>query len=316
MRDVSVVIPARNAATTLAETLRSILVAPEVGEVIVVDDGSTDQTATIARSIKDPRIRVILGPQSGIAAALNVGFAAVKLPFVARCDADDLYPPDRLEWQRDWLLKNPAFIGVSGGFATMFPDGAHAADLACTGDARDVTDLLLNGETATHLCAWLLRSDAIAKCGGARTWFVSAEDVDLQFRLAEIGHVWHVPKIAYFYRLHDASITHRSDFSMISFFDKQARYFAKERRSIGKDRLELGHPPKPPSDSVTSRSKTSALDHATGQVIGAAWKEFEENVRGDAYLRLRATLLQRPLSRTLWWHVLILNAKHIKRSIF
>jgi hypothetical protein len=198
----------------------------------------------------------------------------------------------------------------------MFPDGTHATDLACTGEAREVTEQLLRGDPVTTLCSWLIRTSTIREVGGARTWFTSAEDLDLQFRLAEIGRVWHVPQVAYLYRLHDASITHRLGSASIAFFDEQAREFAKERRNSGKDRLELGHPPAPPSVAVTSGSKASALDEATGQVIGAAWQEFEMNQRGDAYLRLRATLRRHPFSRTLWWHMLILNAKHIKRSIF
>lgn len=316
MKDISIVIPARNAAATLGETLRSVLDAPEVGEVIVVNDGSTDDTAGIAGRVGDPRIRVIPGPQSGVAAALNTGLAAVTLPLVARCDADDLYPPGRLAWQRKWLAAHPGFVAVSGGFATMFPDGTRAGDLACSGTAREVTDQLLRGEPVTHLCAWLMRAEALARVGGARVWFASAEDVDLQFRLAEVGRVWHVPRMAYLYRLHDASITHRSNSAAVSFFDQQARRFAMERRTNGQDPLKMGCPPAPPDLDTPSKGRKSAKEHAIGHAIGAAWKEFEAGSRGDAYRRLHTILLEKPFSGTLWRHVLVLNAKHLKRSLF
>ncbi|TQE98477.1 MAG: glycosyltransferase family 2 protein [Spiribacter salinus] len=316
MSDISIVIPARNAAATLADALRSVLVAAEVAEVIVVDDGSTDGTARIAEQIHDPRIRVIPGPRSGIAAALNAGLAAVTQPFVARCDADDLYPPDRLTWQRAWLDTQPGFIAVSGGFATMFSDGTHAADLACAGEAREVTQQLLHGKPVTHLCSWLIRTEAVTRMGGARVWFISAEDLDLQFRLAEIGRIWHVPQVAYFYRLNDGSITNSSSRAFIAFFDEQARRFAAERRADGKDSLQLGHPPATPSPVKTSDEISTAADKAIGHIVSAAWNEFQAGRKGFAYRRLHSVLRKRPFSLTLWRHVLILNVKHLKRLIF
>jgi glycosyltransferase involved in cell wall biosynthesis len=313
---VSVVIPARNAEATLAETLRSVLIEPEVNEVIIVDDGSTDDTAEIAHQLQDPRIQVTLGPQSGIPDALNAGFALVKSPFVARCDADDLYKRGRLSWQLAWLTSHPDFIAVSGGFTTTFPDGTPAADLACTGESRDVTEQLQNGEPISHFCSWLIRTSAIRKVSGARPWFISAQDLDLQFRLAEVGRIWHVPQVAYLYRLHDTSITHYSKSALITFFNEQAREFAKERRRTGKDPLQLGCPPELPSATIISELKTSALSQAISHLVGAAWEEYEMNNRGDAYQRLRAALRRYPFSRTLWWHMLILTAKHFKRFVF
>ena len=316
MSDISIIIPARNAAATLAETLRSVLDSPEIGEIVLVDDGSTDDTAHVAERIGDDRVRVIPGPQSGIAAALNAGIAAVTRPFVARCDADDLYPKDRLAWQRMWLETHPDFIAVSGGFATMFQDGTHATDLACEGEARDVTQDLLHGNSVTHLCAWLIRTDAIIATGGARDWFTSAEDVDLQFRLAEIGRVWHVPRVSLFYRLHEASITHSLDTSLVSFFDASARRFAVERRTHGKDSLQLDRPPPLPQPARGASRSSNATDQAINHVISAAWREFHAGGKGQAYRRLHSVLRKHLFSPTLWRHVLILNIKHVQRSIF
>lgn len=315
MSDISVVIPARNAAATLAETLRSVLVAPEVGEVIVIDDGSEDATAALAQGIADPRLRVIAGPAAGIAAALNTGFSAATGAFLARCDADDLFAPGRLARQRAWLDANPAFVAVSGGFATLFPDGTRAADLACEGDARDVTDLLLDGETVTSLCTWLIRADALRRVGGVRTWFRTAEDIDLQFRLAELGRVWHVPEVTYFYRLHGASITHCSSSDETRFFLDQACAFARERRAHGEDRLERGCPPVPPLHGEAPRQPLDPVAQALGHSVGAAWKEFEGGKRGSAARRLHGLLLHMPFSIPLWRHVLTLNAKYVFRGL-
>jgi hypothetical protein len=140
--------------------------------------------------------------------------------------------------------------------------------------------------------------------------------VDLQFRLAEIGRIWHVPRVAYYYRLNDGSITNRSSRAFIAFFDEQARRFAAERRTHGNDSLQLGHPPTAPSPVKPSDEVSTAADKAIGHIIGAAWKEFQAGRKGLAYRRLHSILRKRPFSLTLWRHVLVLNIKHVKRSIF
>lgn len=99
LQDISVVVPARNAVATLAETLRSILAQDRLAEIIVVDDGSTDGTAGVAAGTGDRRIRVIPGPRTGIADALNAGLFAATGRYVARCDADDIFLPGRLHRQ-------------------------------------------------------------------------------------------------------------------------------------------------------------------------------------------------------------------------
>src|SRR5689334_7451045 len=108
MQLVSVVMPMRNAQRFVVESLRSLLAQAGQGEtfeldVVVVDDGSTDRSADVVRALNDPRVRIVPGPQRGISAAFNAGLAAARGQILARCDADDLYPPDRLDWQVRWL---------------------------------------------------------------------------------------------------------------------------------------------------------------------------------------------------------------------
>src|SRR2546423_15218001 len=108
MMRISVLIPCRNAERYIRATLDSVLAQKDVGlEIVVIDDGSTDRSMDVVREVKDPRIRIIPGPQRGISAAFNAGLVAARGEIVARCDADDLYPPDRLAWQVKFLADHP-----------------------------------------------------------------------------------------------------------------------------------------------------------------------------------------------------------------
>ena len=130
MTYISVVMPARNAERTIAASVRSVLAHPEVGELIVVDDGSSDQTAAVAARLDDGRVRVVSGLAQGISAAMNTGVAASKYTLIARCDADDLLNKERFLFQLPWIIEQPDYVGISGGFQTMTAKGGWIADLA------------------------------------------------------------------------------------------------------------------------------------------------------------------------------------------
>ncbi len=107
MTGYSVVIPAWNAAATLAETIGSVLAqgwAP--AEVIVVDDGSTDATAEVAAGF-GAAVRLIRQDNRGVGVATNTGLAACGQPLVALVDSDDLWLPDKAARQRDHLARLP-----------------------------------------------------------------------------------------------------------------------------------------------------------------------------------------------------------------
>jgi glycosyltransferase involved in cell wall biosynthesis len=95
----TVVIPAFNAARTIGSSIRSVLQQTEQDfEIVVVDDGSTDDTCERARSFAtDPRVRVIDQPNGGPSAARNAGLAAARGSYVSMLDADDLWLPQYLE---------------------------------------------------------------------------------------------------------------------------------------------------------------------------------------------------------------------------
>ena len=122
---VSIVIPTHNRAALIGRAVRSALAQSERDiEVIVVDDGSRDDSAALLAAIGDPRLRVVRHDSNrGIPAARNSGLAAARGEWLAWLDSDDLARPRRIERQLRFLARNPD-IALAGSCAGMIrPDG-------------------------------------------------------------------------------------------------------------------------------------------------------------------------------------------------
>jgi glycosyltransferase involved in cell wall biosynthesis len=119
---VSVVIPAFNAASYLGAALGSVLAQTQPpDEIVVVDDGSRDDTAAVAQSF--PGVRLVARSHGGIAAARNAGVAATSREWIAFLDADDLWLPDKLERQFAHMAASPDACGAFGWLrAFVSPD--------------------------------------------------------------------------------------------------------------------------------------------------------------------------------------------------
>lgn len=107
MNEYTVIIPAYNAALTIEEALQSVIaqtLKPTV--IIVVDDGSTDDTAALAQRFA-PLVRVMQQPNKGPAAATNLGLANLNTPIIAMLDADDLWHPQKMERELAVLASDP-----------------------------------------------------------------------------------------------------------------------------------------------------------------------------------------------------------------
>jgi len=123
---ISVLIPAYDAARTLASALESLQRQSQTDwECIVVDDGSRDRTPEIAAAFarRDARVRLVECRHGGIVAALQAGIAECRAPLIARFDADDLMSRRRLELQREALERCPALAAV-GCHVRLFPRAA------------------------------------------------------------------------------------------------------------------------------------------------------------------------------------------------
>ena len=124
---VTIVVPAFNVAKTLRETLSSLQAQTfQDYEIIIVDDGSTDETPRIARSFfDDPRIRMVNQRNRGLAGARNSGITAAKGELIGFCDSDDIWEPSKLAAHVQHLKLNQD-VGISySGSALIDDDSNH-----------------------------------------------------------------------------------------------------------------------------------------------------------------------------------------------
>jgi len=206
MDDVAVVVPAFNAADYLGEALDSIAAQtrPPV-EVVVIDDGSTDGTPTIA---EDRGVRCITQENAGPAAARNRGIKETVAPLIAFLDADDRFVPEKLDRQVAELHSTDAVACFTDAWNLV--DGVRRdrkvrADMA--GGAVHLADLLPGNPV---ICSSVVvRRDALAEVGDfdADPVLVSTEDYDLWLRLLELGEMRYIADPLADYRVHCASLS-------------------------------------------------------------------------------------------------------------
>jgi len=120
----SVIIPAYNAAATVSRAIDSVRAqSSPAHEIIVVDDGSSDETALVAGRYHDA-VKVIRQVNCGVAAARNAGARAASGDWLAFLDADDWYSPDRLKLHAEWIETDPMLAFLTGDYEYRDAAGA------------------------------------------------------------------------------------------------------------------------------------------------------------------------------------------------
>jgi peptidoglycan/xylan/chitin deacetylase (PgdA/CDA1 family)/GT2 family glycosyltransferase len=206
--EVSVVVPAYNAADTLADALQSLVVQTHVDwEAIVVDDGSTDGTAEIAAGFRerDPRFRTLRQVRSGAGAARNLGVGVARFDWLLFLDADDWLAPEALEKTTAALASSTDLDAAYGGWVRVAPNGERI-DEPWPGPAVLFPTLARSGAFPIHSC--VVRRGLVQEVGGFDPELRTCEDWDLWQRLARAGARFHmVPEPLAYYRMRPGSRT-------------------------------------------------------------------------------------------------------------
>jgi len=178
----------------------------ETDELIVVNDGSTDNSALVlaSQAVSDPRIRVLTTEGVGLVAALNWGIENAKSPWIARFDVDDEYVLDRLNLQRGLIGNDVAVIFSDYSFISSTGVWLGTVPSAITSNQTKLS--LVTSQRTPHPIALLNRANVLS-VGGYRLEDFPAEDLGLWLRMVEKGKFLSVPMVLMSYRLSGGSIS-------------------------------------------------------------------------------------------------------------
>lgn len=207
---ISVIIPAHNVARFVGRTLDSVLKQTHRSlDVVVVDDGSTDNSADIVQDIAhgDPRVRLLRSDKLGVSAARNLAIMQAKARLIAPVDADDIWHPDKLTRQLAVLRAGPERLGLVYCWSRGIDDNDRVIlpswnNSAVRGNVLE--DIVIRG-IAGNGSTPLIKRRFIEQVGGYDTTATLSEDWKFYTALAGVCEFDVVPQYLVGYRLHEDS---------------------------------------------------------------------------------------------------------------
>jgi len=271
-------------------------------ELIVVDDGSTDDTPAVLERFRsmDGRIRVIRQENAGLTRALVAGCQAATGSYIARQDADDVSLPQRLERQSDFLSAHPQVGLVSSWGDIIGPQDEPLEVVQRPVEPVEATRLLVSEHQGPPAHGSVLfRRELSQSVGGYRPEFYFAQDIDLWLRLTERSQLAYVGEVLYRWRRCDAGISaarhaQQSEFGRLAFACRAARDRGESETELLAQAANLTSEVK---RSYLPGRDAAARSPAMSYIIGTQLAR-----RGDrrAYGYLWSVLRQRPWDWRAW----------------
>ena len=205
---VTVLMPAYNAGKYIEAAVESALDQTFADfELLIVDDGSSDDTVSVIQGFADDRIRLIRQEQGGVSAALNTGLQHARGEYICRFDADDVCFPHRVARQVEFLDANPDYLLVGSDAEYISEDGEHLFNFRCAGHTHEeILDKLYRFCPFIH-SAVMYRKYAVLQAGGYSLLAHNFEDYLLWVRLVAVGRYHNLEEALIRVRINPASAT-------------------------------------------------------------------------------------------------------------
>ncbi len=205
---VSVIIPVYNAARFVPEAVESALAQPETAEVILIEDGSPDNSLSVCQVLAEKYDKVRLlrhpgGENRGASASRNLGMEHAQYDYIAFLDADDYYLPGRFEVSKNILISDPECDGVYEAMGIHFQSeqaekkwrDSHMSIVEMTTISKTVPPeqlfkMLVNGGAGYFsICGLTLKKSAISQAGYMNEKLKMHEDTDFIFRISAVARL-------------------------------------------------------------------------------------------------------------------------------
>lgn len=227
-KEISVIIPTWNRAGTIRRSIDSVLAQTyEISEVVIMDDGSTDDTEEVIAAIGDERVRYHRMPENGGASrARNAGVDKAKHEIIAFHDSDDVWEPDKLEKQFACWEEMPEAVMIYCALTYRDPDTGEDmvfpfADIPREKLSGNMTELLLHRNTI-DTPTMLLRKETFRQAGGFDPLYPPLEDWEFNLRVSRLGPIGYVDEPLLHSSISEGSLSS----STANYYHARCRIFA------------------------------------------------------------------------------------------